>query len=498
MSRRKAALATFTGSSLCTLIAAAQAILLLPMCIQAVGDKAYGSWLATGELLLCLCAFDLGLPNLLIQRAGSAHAKKDEKTVGEYFATGLAVLGAVALILGAAVFFSAPLIAHTFTKGHVQDANALAFSLRIAGFATMLTILNYAFQGLSRAIQSTALVNFAAVVGTSVGFILTYVLLKEGYGLDALAYGLLARSSISLLGSVGFLLFAKAAAPARRTMRWNRDVWRDYAKHSPALFASGLSYALMTNSQMTIAVLILKPEIAVIYSVTRRAAEFGKAFLDMIGYASVGGYAHLVASGDEARTKSVYRELNATYFAAAVAVMSAFIAGNASFVHVWMGDAYYGGLVITLLIAGRVIVTGWSYLEWSLLRAAGQIKLASGAMIVECISRLVLMVGLTYWLGVYGMPLSGVITGLLSGIWARSRQSSKFEGLLQLKTLAARIAPLLAAVAIALLIPSAGWKALLVAVLFAAMISIASSLLLETGLKSHAQAIRSKLARRLA
>lgn len=500
MSRRKAAIATFAGSSLSTLIAAAQAILLLPICINAVGDKLYGSWLAIGDLLLCLCAFDFGLPNLMIQRAGAAHAKGDEQAVGRYFATGVFFLLGVALLLGGGLWIASPVLARVFTQGHSGDAPALSTALQLGVVATMLTIVNYAFQGLSRAIQRTSFLNAVTVVGALAGFALTFYLLNIGRGLDAIAIGLIVRSAINITGGLLFLLFMQDTAKVRRSLRWSKEVWSDYLKNSPVLFASGLSYALMTNSQMAIAVFFLKPELVVVYSVTRRAAEFGKSFLDMIGYASIGGIAHLTASGDQEKIRSVYRELNATYFAAAIAIVSAYIAGNASFVHVWMGDAYYGGLLLTVIIATRVVFTGWSYFEWSLLRASGEIKLASVAMMVECVSRLALMVILVSWLGVYGLPLSGVLTGLFSGLWARRKQFAHLDQSLRHRILssAARLAPFAASVGIALLIPAQGWRDLLIAAAIAMLISVAMSLFLESGLSTHFHALKHRLTRRIA
>ena len=45
----------------------------------------YGAWLATGDLLVLMLAFDMGIPNILIQRIGAALAKSDKKAIGGYF-----------------------------------------------------------------------------------------------------------------------------------------------------------------------------------------------------------------------------------------------------------------------------------------------------------------------------------------------------------------------------------------------------------------------------
>jgi hypothetical protein len=94
--RTRNALATLVGSISNTSIVALQAIVLVPLYLHALGAQLYGAWLATGDVLLWLQAFDLGLPNFLIQRVGAAHGIGDERTASEYLATGLVVLGIVA------------------------------------------------------------------------------------------------------------------------------------------------------------------------------------------------------------------------------------------------------------------------------------------------------------------------------------------------------------------------------------------------------------------
>src|SRR4051812_34718252 len=103
ISRRNAALATIAAASTNTCIVAAQAILLIPLYLHAVGPRVFGAWLASGDLLVWLQVFDLGLPNVLIQRIGEAACKNDQKSCGRLFATGLFALSllSVAAFAGA-------------------------------------------------------------------------------------------------------------------------------------------------------------------------------------------------------------------------------------------------------------------------------------------------------------------------------------------------------------------------------------------------------------
>src|SRR2546425_8841364 len=106
--RTTAALASLTGNSLNVLVVSVQALLLIPLYLAAVGPRLYGAWLASGEILTWMQAMDLGIPNLMIQRIAAAHGGGDRRVAGEWFASGLLVLGligAVIAVLGAVFSF---------------------------------------------------------------------------------------------------------------------------------------------------------------------------------------------------------------------------------------------------------------------------------------------------------------------------------------------------------------------------------------------------------
>src|ERR1039457_4824351 len=92
VSRRGAALVSLAGGSAGTLLVIIQAVVLIPLFLRYVGPRLYGAWLASGDFLVWMQSFDLGLPNLMIQRIALAHGRGDQRSVGEWFGTGTAVL----------------------------------------------------------------------------------------------------------------------------------------------------------------------------------------------------------------------------------------------------------------------------------------------------------------------------------------------------------------------------------------------------------------------
>lgn len=417
--RRKAALATFVGSGSTTLIAALQSILLLPMYLRSVGTETYGVWLATGEILLWMVAFDCGIPNLMIQRIGSAHAQGRTGEIGRQFASCLAFLSLIAVALSGLLWALSPIVANLFANGSVASGD-LVGPLRTAAIATGLTLVNYAFQGLARALQLTALPNVAAVLSTIVGFAITYILLLQGLGLQAIAIGLLVRSVGSLMGGILVLLTVEGFRPARQGFRPCREVTMEYIRETPLLLSSGIAYALMTNSQIAIANLVLGPATAVLLSTTRRLADLIKAVLDMASYSTEGGLAHLFGTGDRPKIVRVLREIDERFYLLSFAMLTGYVSANGSFVELWTGGEFQPLPILTLLLAARAFTTTWSYMGVARLRASGAFRTASAVLLGDCFFRVLAMtLGAMNW-GLIGLCLGSALPSIAFGYLART------------------------------------------------------------------------------
>lgn len=450
MGRRRSAYATMAGSTASTLVAAAQSLVLLPLYLSTCGVGLYGAWLATGEALVWLLAFDFGIPNLLIQRVGAAKAKGEP--FGAQFATSLASLAAIAAVVSGVVILAAPFVPQLFALPG-DEAASLTTALRVGACSTGLMIVAYGFIGLARGMQETAVVQGVSFAGTVVGFALAAWMLLSGYGLPSIAYGLLVRSSMTLFGGVWFF---QSRIMEIGELRPSRAAFVDIRKNCPPMFAAGIGYALMNNSMVTIAALMFGPVAATVLGVTRKAADIVKMALDMVGHASYGGFAHLWSSGDLPRVRAVYRELQSTFFLLACPLFAAYVAVNGAFVELWVGREMFGGPALTVLLALSAVVGSWSYFQIGLYRSMGHHALASSVLLIECAVRLVLMVGLGLAFGLAGLALGAFLTALVSGLWVGKRLTHEVEASLS-SAWVWRSAPLVAAVAVGALGVRGDW-----------------------------------------
>lgn len=417
-SRRRTVLATLTGSTAVTVIVAVQALVLAPLFLRELGTPLYGAWLATGELLVWLQAFDLGLPNLLIQRIGAAHARDDRAAIGEYLASALVVLGMIALVLGGLGALLAPSIAGLMGLSG-NDARTLASALSLASIATASTVGTNAVVGFARGVQQTGIISAVMVVSVLAGFATTLALLLSGWGVWAPAIGIATRSLIVVAGAAVFVVRHLRRGLAQH-FRVRRRVLQEILSISPVTALGGLAYAGMNQSETALVAILGRPDLAAAYALTRRAADLVRVLVDTLGMAAYGSFAHLVASKERGRSLAVHSELTSLRLSLTVAAIGAYLAVNASLIGAWIGPALFLGLPLTVAFAVQVLVVGQGYLLNYLYRATGAVAAGSWMLLVEALIRVPLMILLFQLLGVIGIPLGGVATAVVFGALALS------------------------------------------------------------------------------
>ena len=410
--RRKAAIGTFVATGLNTLVLSVQALVLMPMFDRAIGGRLYGAWLASGDFLYWMMAFDLGLPNLMIQRIGAAHGRGDRAAVGGYFATGALVLGAVGFVLALLSVLIAPAMPGLLgLRG--DEATLLTGCLRLAALATSVVMATNAVLGYTRGVQDTAAFNAFSLIGTLALFATSYACLKRGDGLWSIPLGLCARAAFALLGSL-WVVVAHLRDERLASFRPTRTIGAEYLRIMPATALGGLSYALKNQSESFLIGLVMGPDKVTVFNFTKRGAEVLRALLDTFAFSSYGAFAHLVGSEERRRSLLLHAQLTTLRLSLAVGSVAAFVALNRSFVATWAGPSLYGGNLLTILIGAQVVLTGSSFAINYLYRAAGNLMRGSMAQLVESLVRVPLMVVGLYAVGYAGIPVAAILTSVVA------------------------------------------------------------------------------------
>jgi O-antigen/teichoic acid export membrane protein len=385
-----------------------QAIALTPWYLRCIGARMFGAWLGTGDMLVWLLAFDLGLPNLMIQRIGAAHGRKDAAAVGAWFASGMAVLLAISTSLAA----GGALLAASVPRwvGIVgADAALLSACFRVSAISAAACVLNNGFVAFSRGIQDTAKLNIVMLVSVFASLLTAIAALAAGLGLWAPALASAARACTLLAGGAIFAL-PYLRGPLRGEFRVRWRIVRELFSVLPAAALGGIGYGAMNQSQIALAAMFLRPEAAVVLSFTRKAADLLRSIADSIGISVYGSFASLAGSSDGDRTRQVFHQICALHSAALFVGAAAYLAVNRALVGAWVGSSHYGGAMLTILIATESTLAGSAYLVNYLYRATGRVAQGSMMLVLESIVRIPLMILGLKTLGLAGPPLAASLT----------------------------------------------------------------------------------------
>lgn len=410
VSRRGAARATLVGSSLSMLITLAQAILLIPLCLDQLGARLYGAWLGAAEMLVWVQMLDLGVPNLLMQRIGNALGSGDRESAERWFTSGLAALALLALVLAAIALAISGLLP-VWIGVAAEDVPRFVVCFRVGVVASAVLLLHNAFVALARGVQKTALVNASLVAGAICGFLVALGLLLLGQGLWALAWGLVARAVVSLAGGLAFSVSVQRSG--LRLYRPPRlDVLREIGRLVPSMGAGSAGYLVAISTEVAVLTLLAGPLVAAVYALTRRAADAARSLIDTVAVAVYGGFAHLMGSRQRERAALVLREILLLRWGVACLAAAVYAALNREFVVLLFGADNWGGIGLTAAFAVRIVIAGQGFLTNYLYRAAGFIREASWLMATEAVLQLVATVACLRLAGPLAVP---VVTTILSG-----------------------------------------------------------------------------------
>ena len=416
--RRQAAWVSMTVGNLGLLVAIGQGLVLVPLYLRFIGVRLYGSWLGSSGLISWLAGLDFGISGLMVQRMSSAYGRGDARGVAAYFSSGVLVqVSAAALMIGVAAAIRSGVPGWMGVGRGESRTFALCFLAAVV--ARALETADNAVSGLSFALQLPTFSAVARIFGTLLGFGVSATLLLDGDRLWAIAAGLLARNG-SLLIADAVYAFYLLRVRVGVGIHLDRSTIADFVRLTPPMLVGSMANAFGGKSEPALIAMIMKPELVAVFSLTRRAGELAAMVLDRISGAVFPGFTHLYAEGDQTRAAGVLAEVLTGYAATATLMLGAFAAFNRSFLRLWVGEAQFGGITLTLLMASAIFLSTRNRLVSYLYGATGEI--ARGAMVTtaETVARVALMVPLLVWLGLEGPPLAALATGIvLSGVLSR-------------------------------------------------------------------------------
>lgn len=388
-----------------------QGLAFVPLYLNYIGERLYGLWLGTGGILAILAFLDMGMASLTIQRISREYGLKNFNGISRFFFGGLLINSgfmSILLFLGVILSFWLNSI---FPNISAVENRLLTQSFQIALVGLILAIINNTIEGTLNALQKPLIGKIFQLIGAIAGIIVVYVMLLGNFPLLAIPVGILVRSALTLIPNFFYLvlLFWKNNIPL---INYNKETIIDYLKLTPSLMLSKFGTSLVSNIEPTLINLFLTPEIAVSFSITKKAGTLIRTILDRIGGIIYPSIAHLYSDKDKNTFTMFFIQILNYTFPLTIILFLVYILLNKSFIALWVGPENYLGEIMTILISVSLFFSFISNFTSYLLSTTGDIKFSTTTVFYESAIKVVLLFLFIRISGVYGLPISVAVTSL--------------------------------------------------------------------------------------
>jgi teichuronic acid exporter len=387
-------------------------LLLVPVYLHFVPLAQYGAWLATGASLVQIVVTDYGLAGVLMQRASTAHGAGAHEELGPLIRTGLLAAAGASLVLSCISIAIVPLL---LTTGKLLSSGdeRLTYCILLAVLANAIGIVGTTAQGFVRSLQRARLSGLVTLLADLMNIAATVVLLIAGFGLYALAVGLVVRSVLMSVVLVSYLFHKyKPATKVPFPQQWQllKSLFSD-SWHSLIL---SLSMKVQTQGNTFFVGALLGPQSAAAYGLTVRAHETFLMFLSLANNAFVPSMAHLIGSGNQRRFKELLLRVVPALILFSALGMVVTVGENQSFVSLWVGRAVFAGQGVSILAAVAILVATLGYASYDALYALGQFRVIARTFFFTALLHVGLLISLIRF-GLWVVPLVSIASASIWG-----------------------------------------------------------------------------------
>ncbi len=388
-------------------------IVLVPIYLRFIPLSEFGLWMATGGALVNLFIVDFGLSGALSQRVAQYLGSGEHSRVGSTVISGLVASGLMAVLLAAIAFATAPFLPMLDAIEPVARTRAL-YCFQLAIVTGGVGILNASILGLLRSFHRPIVVGLTNLSADILSVLLTVVLLFNGWGLYALAAGLLMRSSLVLVAGLSALIRA-LVAHSEVTLSFQWAEFKSLMAGSWYWLSASIAMKVQTNSNTVVVAGLLGPASAAVYGLTVRAHETLQALLLELAHAVTPSMAHLYGERNTVRMLEVTEILVILIPLFAALGFGVAVAADPQFVAIWVGSNLYAGHVVSSLMALAIWVSLIGHVGYNAVQARGDFKEISRIYGISALVHVAALCLLTRF-GMWGAPMASLLSATLMGI----------------------------------------------------------------------------------
>lgn len=389
-----------------------------------LGEEEYGLWLLVAQLLGYLALLDLGVVALLPRetayatgRAGGAEAAAE---------LSLLVGRTVRLVLWQTPFVALAGLVLWLNLPAAWDALRAPLGIVLLAFVALFPfrVLHATLRGL----QDLAFLGVAGTAAWLVGTAATVALVVAGFGLYGLAVGWIAgQLLVPLIAWIrlrrrfphalpGAISKRKTGSPARML---KRGVW---------ISVSQIAHVLLSSTDVIIVGAFWGPVAVVPYVITGKLAAVLANQPQLMMQAAEPGLSEIRTGENRERAIQVSSALTEAMLIFSGVLVCIVLAVNEGFITWWVGADQWGGLVLTMLILGRVILTHWNLTVATALFSFGYERRLALTALTSGLITVGASIVLVPRVGALGAPLGAIVGLVLVSLPANLRGFSREVG----------------------------------------------------------------------
>jgi O-antigen/teichoic acid export membrane protein len=381
-------------------------VLLVPLMLDRLGARAYGLWLASGELLGYVSLLDIGVFSVFPWVIAEAEGRRDLAALKGFVVNGLCIGGALSLVFLLGLLLGWVWLADLV--GLPDSDRALLFGpVTVLMVATALTYPLNAFIGALTGLQDFTFTGTAAVAQGVLRAGVTAGLLFGGAGLYALAIGSTAPTVLVLVASA---IRVRLIAP-ELVSEWPRPTWqgvRGLVREGVGGWLAGFGWKLSAASQALVITYVGTPAMVPVFACTGKLTQLLTQLAWALPDGGNVGLAQIHGEGRGERVREVAAAMLRLLLVLSGAIVCVTLVWNRAFVEAWVGSEFFGGMWLNGLFAAVAVASSLAHGLFVVTSVLGLRLRAGIAALISGVVQVVLAVALgTIW------GLVGIATALL-------------------------------------------------------------------------------------
>jgi len=398
---------------------------MVPIYLKYMDISDYGAWLASGSVLAMIGMVEAGFGGIITQKMAWALSSSDSELFRKYTGSNLAMAILLFFILSITSIILAPYIP-LWVNCRLETYSHLKMAVILSGLATSISLATSLIGVFPQVWQDTFYPGLFNTVSIFVGIGAIVFGLINGLHVASIGLGFLTRSILGfvLLGGFAYLGWKKRKYGK---VLFSAENFVALLQTSAVPLMAKISNTVMSSTQNLVISYYISPSAAAVYDITGKIIITLRILITNIYGSVFGGLSLLFAQADNNAIIKNYLRLDFLHFSLLYLFSTFSVAFSFKVIEFWVGSHLFGGIFLLLSIVLMVVLTEKKVLGNTIVNTMGLIKEAAVLDISNAFIYIITMIVLLWFgIGIYSIPLSGVVSSIPFILLYRKLISVKF------------------------------------------------------------------------